>query len=82
MTEPEEQLDQTQPQPQQFERPVEVKMCSTHGKDSWQSHDGYVQNPDGSVSCIYCGWGCLIPGYMRVFENKIVDLRTYKALAN
>jgi hypothetical protein len=80
---PEEILEQQEQTPQQSpEKAIEVKICPTHSKELWQSHDGYIQNADGSVSCIYCGWGCLIPGYMRVFENKIVDLRTYKAEAN
>ena len=80
---PEEQSEQAQPQQaQSFEKPIEVNICSTHGKELWQSHEGYVQNADGSVSCIYCPWGCLVPGYMRVLDGKIVDLRRYKAEAN
>jgi hypothetical protein len=69
-------------QEQQPSKPIEVKICATHGKDSWQSHDGYIQNEDGSVSCIYCPWGCFVPGYMRVYNGKMMDLRHYKALAN
>lgn len=51
-------------------------VCPTHTKDNWTTHDGYIDNKDGSISCKYCGWGSQIPGYMRVLNGKVVDLRS------
>ena len=55
-------------------KPVRIEICKTHGKN-WQDHIGYIDNHDGTASCKYCSWGFRIPGYMRIHEGKICDLR-------
>lgn len=55
--------------------PTPIAICATHGRDNWLEHKGYKTNNDGSISCMHCPWGTIIPGYMRVKEEKIVDLR-------
>ena len=49
-------------------------ICSTHGKENWTDTE-YVDNKDGTISCPKCNWGTRLPGYMRLIEGKIVDLR-------
>lgn len=56
-------------------RPVRVDICSTHAKDNWISHVGYLDNHDGTIRCKFCPWGSKIPGYMRVINERVVDLR-------
>ena len=51
-----------------------LPVCSTHGKN-WKEHIGYIDNRDGTASCKFCGWGFRIPGYMRVHNEKVFDLR-------
>lgn len=55
--------------------PIEIPICKTHSKEEWMNHKGYVDNRDGTASCKYCGWGFRIPGYMRIFDEKVFDLR-------
>lgn len=55
--------------------PTPITICGSHTKDSWMKHEGYTQNKDGSVTCLFCPWGTHIPGYMRVIQGKVVDLR-------
>lgn len=52
-----------------------IDLCSTHTKDNWYAHVGYIDNHDSSVSCKFCPWGTRIPGYMRLVNGKILDLR-------
>ncbi len=52
-----------------------VTICPTHSKDNWVDHVGYMDNHDGTASCKYCNWGFRVPGYMRVYEGKVFDLR-------
>lgn len=59
-------------------KPESIDICETHTPDNWTDHRGYKNNHDGTVSCVYCPWGTRIPGYMRVFEGRIVDLRNPK----
>jgi hypothetical protein len=54
--------------------PISMPICKTHGKN-WMSHDRYIDNGDGTASCLDCSWGFRIPGYLRVLDGKIVDLR-------
>jgi len=54
--------------------PVKVPICRTHGKN-WLKHTEYLDNHDGTISCKKCPWGGQLPGYMRVLDGKIVDLR-------
>lgn len=56
--------------------PVKVGLCGTHDKDNWMRHVGYKDNKDGTASCVKCPWGFTIPGYMRVHEGKVFDLRS------
>lgn len=56
-------------------KPVEIPICGTHNKDNWTKHIGYIDNLDGTISCKYCPWGARLPGYMRVYQERIVDLR-------
>jgi hypothetical protein len=53
---------------------IKIPICGTHGKN-WMSHEGYVDNKDGTASCKYCGWGFIKPGYIRIHEGKVFDLR-------
>lgn len=52
-----------------------IPICETHSKDKWMSHEGYNHNPDGTITCQFCGWGTPLPGYMRLINGKVVDLR-------
>lgn len=52
-----------------------VKMCPDHGKKVWEKHIGYINNNDGTISCTDCPWGTKIPGYYKVLDGKIIDLR-------
>ena len=52
-----------------------VAICDTHGKLNWTEHVGYIDNHDGTALCKFCNWGFRIPGYMRIFEGKVFDLR-------
>jgi len=54
--------------------PKNIGICNTHFK-KWHKHDGYIDNYDGTVSCKFCPWGAVLPGYMRVLDEKIIDLR-------
>lgn len=56
-------------------QPKSVKLCPDHGRKTWDKHDGYIDNKDGTITCMYCPWGTKIPGYMRVMDGKIIDLR-------
>lgn len=52
-----------------------VPICSTHGKGNWKDHIGYIDNRDGTASCRHCSWGFRIPGYMRIHNGRVFDLR-------
>jgi len=54
---------------------IPVRICPTHRKANWTLHVGYVQEPDGTLVCMYCPWGTRNPGRYRVIEGKLVDLR-------
>jgi len=54
---------------------VAMAICDTHGRENWMDHKGYVDNHDGTAMCKYCGWGFRIPGYLRIHEGKVYDLR-------
>lgn len=59
---------------QAINRPIPI--CETHTKERWMQHIGYVQDGIGSISCKYCPWGTRLPGYVRLIDEKIVDLRS------
>lgn len=50
-------------------KPVRVKICKKHF---------YIDNHDGTVTCKFCPWGTKLPGYMRLLNNKLIDLRSFK----
>lgn len=52
-----------------------IPLCG-HSKKNWMDGKDYVDNNDGTISCTLCGWGFLRPGYIKVKDGKIVDLRT------
>lgn len=52
-----------------------IPVCSTHGKN-WMDHNGYVDNKDGTVSCKFCPWGFRLAGYLRIKDERVLDLRT------
>jgi hypothetical protein len=52
-----------------------IAICGTHSKDNWMEHKGYIDNHDGTASCKFCGWGFRVPGYMRIYNEKVFDLR-------
>ena len=52
-----------------------IAICNTHKVGNWTDHVGYLDNRDGTASCKYCNWGFRIPGYMRVLDEKVFDLR-------
>jgi len=58
-------------------RPVTI--CKTHDKRDLFKHVGYVDNKDGTISCMYCPFGARIDGFLKVIDGKLVDLRTYRA---
>ena len=49
-----------------------VALCEPKGHE-------YVSHVDGTVTCAKCPWGTRLPGYMRVLDGKIVDLRVARA---
>ncbi len=54
---------------------IVTEVCPTHSKETWKSHVGYIDNKDGTASCEKCNWGFRVPGYMRVHNKRVVDLR-------
>ena len=52
----------------QHHKAVKIKICKKHS---------YIDNRDGTISCKFCPWGTKLPGYMRLYEGKIVDLRSF-----
>lgn len=63
----------------EYSRGVQVsKTCNLHRKGSDFLKGWYIDNKDGTVSCKYCSFGAILPAYMIVLNEKIVDLRAYK----
>lgn len=56
--------------------PTPIGICDTHSRKNWMNHDAYIQEGSTAV-CEHCGWGSKLPGYMRVVDGHIVDLRTW-----
>lgn len=52
-----------------------IELCATHTKENWFKHQGYTLNADGSITCKECAWGTRMPGYYRLVDGKVVDLR-------
>lgn len=51
-----------------------VHICPIHTKKDWML--GEYEQVRGGIKCKNCAWGTRIPGYMRVLDGKIIDLRT------
>ena len=43
-----------------------VKLCDVHE---------YIDNKDGTTSCTNCPFGVRLPGYLKIHDGKIIDLR-------
>lgn len=56
--------------------PKAIALCSTHTRDNWQSHYGYIDNHDGTISCKFCPWGTSLGGRYRLVGERILDLMT------
>lgn len=54
--------------------PKPITICATHTSRKWMTQK-YIDNHDGTVSCIKCPWGTTLPGFMKVNNGKILDLR-------
>jgi hypothetical protein len=59
----------------EISKPDWKSVCHTHNKEDWFKYVGYIDNKDGTISCPKCNWGTRLPGYMRVSNGKIIDLR-------
>ena len=51
-----------------------LKICKTHTRDNWKEHVGYSFE-NGVITCNRCSWGTRVPGYYRVLDGRVVDLR-------
>lgn len=56
--------------------PRPVRICDTHAKNNWMSHIGYIDNHDGTITCKWCPWGTIVAGYLKVVNERIIDLRS------
>lgn len=60
-------------------KPVAIGICKDHTKTDWFKHGGYASDNNGGIICTKCPWGTKLPGYMRLLEGKIVDLRNHSS---
>lgn len=51
----------------------QINVCD-HNTDNWKSFKNYVTVRKG-IMCRICGWGTMLPGYYRVSNGRVVDLR-------
>ena len=56
-----------------LDTPVRLHICESH--TNFITHDGYMDNGDGTASCTRCSWGFRLPGYLRILDGKVFDLR-------
>lgn len=56
---------------------IKINICDTHNKDRWLEHRGYIDNRDGTISCKWCPWGTHLGGRYRVYNERIIDLKTF-----
>lgn len=54
--------------------PRPVVICEDHTRDTWMNHVGYKLK-DGMIECTRCPWGTRLPGYIKVKDEKVIDLR-------
>jgi hypothetical protein len=57
-------------------KPIPIKVCHIHTGKEWKKHGGYIDNHDGTITCKWCPWGTRIPGYLKVVDGRIIDLRS------
>lgn len=50
-----------------YNHPVRIDLCGTHD---------YLQQGNTAM-CTRCPYGTILPGYMRVLNGKIIDLRDF-----
>lgn len=55
------------------EKKIKFPICKSH--KNYMKHDGYRDNGDGTASCLICNWGFRMPGWIRIMDNKVIDLR-------
>lgn len=48
-------------------------ICTTHARNNWREHVGYIDNGDGTASCEFCPFGARL-GRFRVVNGKIVSV--------
>jgi len=53
-----------------------ITICPDHTKENWSKHNGYIDNHNGTISCKFCPWGAILPGYMQVIDGRIKDFRS------
>ncbi len=53
----------------------QVALCG-HSKQNWMQFETYIQEKNGAIVCSECGWGTYAPGYLKVKNGKILDLRS------
>ena len=56
--------------------PTPIHICPTHTKETWMTHKGYQYDSNGCIVCKFCSWGTRVPGYYRLVNGVVVDLRT------
>jgi hypothetical protein len=55
------------------EKRISYPICKSHKR--YVEHEGYKDNGDGTVSCLICNWGFIKPGYIRILNGKVYDMR-------
>lgn len=58
--------------------PKVVQECECGANGDLRKCDHLVSLPEGGIQCAKCHRGTLVPGYMRVYKGKLVDLRSWK----
>jgi hypothetical protein len=56
-------------------KPIKQNICSLHKRGCGLDGGSYVDNNDGTISCMNCPYGFLKPGYVKIHKGKVFDLR-------
>lgn len=56
-------------------KPIPIELCAVHTRKDWMKGEDYTQDARGIV-CRKCGWGTQVPGFYRVLDGKVIDLRS------
>lgn len=51
--------------------PHSINICSTHGRNNYMEHKGYKDMHDGTIACVFCPWGALLNGNLRVIDGRL-----------